>query len=377
MSTPYIIFSRKNCSALRPCIIENYGLIRYELPFINALAVEVPDEKILNIKKHKRVAMVARDGSVTKLPCTLKGPILSAQELSEYVIHAYRGINRNSLAEKSGFMENKGFGTTIAVIDTGVAPHYDLVKPYNRIIAFKDFLNNRPLPYDDDGHGTHVAGIAAGNAYASGRSYFPCGTAPMANIAALKALDENGSGTTSDILAAMQWVADNKEKYNIRVVNLSLGIKADSENIIDPLVIGTAALIARGISVVTAAGNSGPEPFTVTSPGTSPLVITVGSCDKEKIPDFSSRGPTYAGIHKPDMVAPGVDIISLDAKTCKKYIQQSGTSMSCPYVSGAAACLYSEHPSLTPRQVKTLLIKMLTPLPGLSRDSQGRGALYL
>ena len=123
MSTPYIIFSRKNCSALRPCIIENYGLIRYELPFINALCVEVPDEKISNIKRHQRVAMVARDGSVTKLPCTLRGPVLSAKELSGYIPPSKKHSNRNSQGIFSTLMENQGFGTTIAIIDTGVAPH--------------------------------------------------------------------------------------------------------------------------------------------------------------------------------------------------------------------------------------------------------------
>lgn len=160
----------------------------------------------------------------------------------------------------------------------------------------------------------------------------------MAQIAAIKALDETGSGTTSDILAAMQWIAENKDKYNIKVVNLSLGISADARNPIDPLVIGAAALVARGVTVVTAAGNSGPEPCTVTSPGTSPFVITVGSCDERgRITEFSGRGPTFSGLHKPDLVAPGVDIVSLDAATCKGYIAQSGTSMSSPYAAGIVA----------------------------------------
>lgn len=381
MTTPYIIFSRNNCTAIRSCILENYGYIRYEFPFINALAVEVPDEKIANIRAHKRVAMIARDGFVSKLPIAPSSDGL--ENISKYGedfarICARRNIRRMSVSEKLQFMENQGFGTTIAVIDTGVAPHYDLVKPYNRIIAFKDLINDRTEPYDDDGHGTHVAGIAAGNGYTAGSRHFLCGTAPMAQIAAVKALDETGSGTTSDILAAMQWVAENKEKYNIKVVNLSLGIGVDAENPIDPLVIGATALVARGVTVVTAAGNSGPEPCTVTSPGTSPLVITVGSCDERgRIAEFSGRGPTLTGLHKPDLVAPGVDIVSLDAKTCKGYLAQSGTSMSSPYVAGVAACMYSENPSLTPRQVKSLISKMLMPLPGMPRDIQGRGALYV
>ena len=397
MTTPYIIFSRKNCTAIRSCILQNYGYIRYEFPFINALAVEVPDEKIPNIRAHKRVAMIARDGSVSKLPLapghTESVDIKSIRQIicgpkeSADTSENLKAKNQNKKtafmlskpkAQSLPFTENQGFGTTIAIIDTGVAPHYDLIKPYNRIIAFKDFVNDRTEPYDDDGHGTHVAGIAAGNGYAVGNRYFLCGTAPMAQIAAIKALDETGSGTTSDILAAMQWIAENKDKYNIKVVNLSLGISADAENPIDPLVIGAAALVARGVTVVTAAGNSGPEPCTVTSPGTSPFVITVGSCDERgRIADFSGRGPTFSGLHKPDLVAPGVDIVSLDAATCKGYIAQSGTSMSSPYAAGIVACLYSENPKITPRQVKSILSKMLMPLPGVPRDIQGRGALFI
>lgn len=394
MTTPYIIFSKKNCRAIRSCIVENYGLVRYEFPFINALSVEVPEDKIDNIKRHKRVAMVARDGSVSKLPlCSdessavrgssgfTSGLILSPAEAARLIgaqtFSSNSILSQNSSAGKLNFMENKGFGTTIAIIDTGIAPHYDLVKPYNRIIVFKDLLNNRHLPYDDDGHGTHVAGIAAGNGYTLGYEGFPGGIAPLAKIAAVKALDERGNGSVSDILAAMQWVAENQERYNIKIVNLSLGISVEPSESIDPLAAGAAALVARGLTVVTAAGNSGPGPCTITSPGISPFVITAGSCDGKLIPDFSSRGPTISGGHKPDLVAPGVDIVSLDAKTCKNYVLQSGTSMSCPYVSGVIACLYSQRPDLTPRQVRSLLYRMLFSLPSYSRDSQGRGALYV
>lgn len=386
MTTPYLIFARKHCGFIRSCVLENYGYIRRELPFINALSIEVPDEKIGNIMAHRQVAMVARDGKVAKLPLfsentsekTPRSPeIFSGHALSSGASAAARA-KKSAASEKLAFLENKGFGTTIAIIDTGVAPHYDLVRPYNRIIAFQDLINDRTLPYDDDGHGTHVAGIAAGNGYAAGSDPLFCGTAPMANIAAIKALDETGSGSASDILAAMQWIADHQEEYRIRVVNLSLGIVPDTESPLDPLALGTAALASRGITVVTAAGNSGPAPCTVTSPGISPFAVTVGSCTKGgEIAEFSSRGPTASGLHKPDLVAPGVDILSLDSSSCKGYFAQSGTSMSCPYAAGVIACMYTENPKLTPRQIQKLLPSMLTPLRGLSRDSQGRGALYV
>lgn len=377
MTTPYIIFSKKHCSFMRPCVAENYGFIRYELPFINALAVEVPAEKAENLKRHHLVAMMANDSKVSKLP-------LISSDFNppsfERTSETQRDMSKSSLALRVA--ETRGFGITIAVIDTGTAPHYDLVKPHNRIVVFKDFLNHRTKPYDDDGHGTHVAGIAAGNAYASGGGFDArfghfAGTAPMANIAALKVLDENGNGAASDILAAMQWVADNKERYNIRIVNLSLGVHNYSEHGIDPLTIAVTALTALGIVVITAAGNSGPDCCTIASPGIAPAAITVGACHNGEVAMFSSRGPTLQGIQKPDLVAPGVGIVSLDAATGKTYIAESGTSMACPYVSGMAACILSADPSLSPQQVKRVLYKMLRPLPGMPRNAQGRGALVL
>lgn len=420
---------------MRPCVAENYGFIRYELPFINALAVEVPDEKAENLKRHHLVAMVAKDGKVSKLPCgaeDLHFGISGSDDLQAGISGSdglqlgdpgtrnsgTRRATRKSAARSSelalAISETRGFGTTIAIIDTGVAPHYDLVKPHNRIVAFKDFINHRTEPYDDDGHGTHVAGIAAGNAYIMGGEHgrprsasfrrrisqrrtgaVPfdsvdseradgalrfgrfAGSAPMANIAALKALDEHGSGATSDILAAMQWVVDNKERYNIRVVNLSLGINVYDEREIDPLAIAVTALTALGIVVVTAAGNSGPGRCTITSPGTAPAAITVGACHNGEIARFSSRGPTLHGAQKPDLVAPGVGIVSLDAATGKAYIAESGTSMACPRVSGVVACILAGDPTLSPPQVRSILYKMLIPLPGAPRAAQGRGALLL
>ncbi|MBQ3123397.1 MAG: S8 family serine peptidase, partial [Firmicutes bacterium] len=193
---------------MRPCIAENYGTIRYELPFINALAVEVPDDKAENLRKHRLVSAIALDGRVSKLPLLEEGDTSSEKvELGKEEVYAtFERAEPEIKAPESrmpfraSFFETQGFGTTIAVLDTGVAPHYDLVKPQNRIVAFKDFINNKLLPYDDDGHGTHVAGIAAGNGYINGRL---SGTAPMANIAAIKCLDENGGGAVSDILAGM------------------------------------------------------------------------------------------------------------------------------------------------------------------------------
>jgi serine protease AprX len=146
-----------------------------------------------------------------------------------------------------------GSGVTVAVIDSGVKPHTDL--PATRIKAFVDFVNGRTTPYDDYGHGTHVAGIVAGSGAASSGKY--AGVAPGASIVALKVLNANGAGTTSDVMAALEWVLANHAAYRIRVVNLSLGHPVFESATTDPLVELVEQLSRRGIVVVASAGNSG------------------------------------------------------------------------------------------------------------------------
>lgn len=209
-----------------------------------------------------------------------------------------------------------GKGVTIAVIDTGIHPHPDFNNPQNRIRAFVDFVNGIKVPYDDDGHGTHVAGDAAGNGCMSGGKY--AGTAPAADIAALKVLGKNGEGSTSAIVKAIQWCIKNKKKHNIRVINMSLGDTAQKDYWNDPINQAVKKAYEAGLVVVAAAGNEGPDAETVGTPGDSPYAISIGAVDDRNTPDpsddfiteFSSRGPTPGGLQKPDMVAPGEAIIA-------------------------------------------------------------------
>ncbi|MDD3169242.1 MAG: S8 family peptidase [Eubacteriales bacterium] len=367
--TPVIIYSKRTINEIRDCIIENYGQIKYELPFINAVSVEIPKEKIEKLSAYKMIGSISEDAIVSKAPIFAR----------TRKVQTKCGNYPDDMERIYGSVE-RGKGVGVAVIDTGVSPHYDLVKPYNRIVAFKDLLADKELPYDDDGHGTHVAGIIAGNGYTSCKY---TGTAPCASVIAIKALDESGNGTESDILAALQWIVNNGPIYNIRVINLSLGIKVEPSYDDDPLIKGANAAVRHGYSVVTAAGNNGPGKCTINSPGTSPLVITVGAADlthceengEIKVAGFSSRGPTLAGDSKPDLVAPGVDICSLDGKNPKGYAVQSGTSMAAPVVSGVAACLYATRPNLTPAQVKQILVQEALPIEKEDRFAQGRGLL--
>ncbi|UTR13566.1 S8 family peptidase [Salipaludibacillus sp. LMS25] len=264
-----------------------------------------------------------------------------------------------------------GEGINIAIIDTGVYPHDDLE---GRITAFVDLINNRTAPYDDNGHGTHCAGDAAGDGSASDGQYK--GPAPRANIIGVKVLDKNGSGSLETIIEGVQWCIDYNETNTdnpIHILNMSLGTTAQQyENETDdPMVQIVNEAWQAGIVVVAAAGNSGPEPTTIASPGISRTILTVGALDDHNTPDrkddevadFSSRGPTIYGIEKPDILAPGVDIISLKApnsilaKSQKEnqkadYITLSGTSMAAPLCAGIIALMLEVNPDLTPDEVK-------------------------
>ncbi|HBI05076.1 MAG TPA: peptidase S8 [Paenibacillaceae bacterium] len=285
-----------------------------------------------------------------------------------------------------------GKGVTIAVVDTGVAPHTDLTTPTNRIVAFQDFINGRTAPYDDNGHGTHCAGCALGNGRASNGKYK--GMAPEAHLVGVKVLDRNGSGFLSTLIAGVEWCIQNKNQYNIKVISLSLGSQATQSAKDDPMVKVVEKAWNAGIVVVVAAGNEGSEQGTISSPGISPKVITVGAMNDantidrkdDVIAKFSSRGPTIDGLIKPDLLAPGVDIISLRSngssldKNMKSnrrdndYFILSGTSMATPICAGVVAVILQQHPQLTPDQVKDQLLSK-TEDRGYPPNVQGKGYL--
>jgi len=214
-------------------------------------------------------------------------------------------------------LKTTGKGISIAILDTGVAPHPDIE---NKIVAFKDFVNDKEAPYDDNGHGTHVAGDAAGTGVSSGGKYK--GTAPDASIVGVKVLNNDGGAKVSDIIEGIDWVIQNRDKYNIRIINMSIGVPSAGFQF-DPIDKAVERAVNAGIVVVAAAGNEGPKMGTIGgAPGNSPLALTVGAIDDkntidksdDEIAPFSSRGPTMDGITKPDLVAPGTNIISLNIK---------------------------------------------------------------
>lgn len=337
------------------------GKVRRSLPLVDAIALNMNLEEIDRLSRDPNVEYISYDSKVFALLDIANASIGS------------------SFPREMGL---KGEGVTVAVVDTGVSPHNDLTRPRNRIVGFKDFVNDKAKPYDDNGHGTHVAGIIASNGFSSNGKY--SGVAPSANILAIKALDESGSGNTSDIVSAIDWVVKTKEQYNTKILNLSLGSPANNSINSDPLVRAVEAAIKSGLTVIVAAGNSGPSAKTILSPGNSPNVITVGAVDDKRTPDtsddsianFSSRGPTKEGLRKPDVVAPGVSIMSLSNKSSDGYITSSGTSMATPLVSGSAALLYSKYKNLTPSQVKNMFINSCSDLKD-KQENQGAGVIDL
>ena len=270
-----------------------------------------------------------------------------------------------------------GRGVGVAVLDTGIFLHRDME---NRVTAFADMVGHRRAPYDDCGHGTHICGIIGGSGAASEGRYQ--GMAPGCSLIALKVLDRKGNGYASDVLKGIDWIMERKDHLGIRIVNISVGAygkKGMSED--SALVRGVDRAWDAGLVVVVAAGNKGPERMSITTPGISRKVITVGCSDDDRevlvggnrMVDYSGRGPTAACICKPDLVAPGCSVVSC-AGRADKYTIKSGTSMSTPIVSGATALLLERYPDMTNKDVKLKLRESCTDI-GLPRNQQGWGLL--
>lgn len=270
-----------------------------------------------------------------------------------------------------------GKGVGVAVLDTGIYLHEDLK---GKIQGFKDFVHGKKLPYDDNGHGTHIAAMIAGSGLASGGLLK--GIAPGSSITAIKVLDHRGNGYAADVLMGLRWIREHRKEYGIRIINISVGSltrREMTEN--SALVKGVNAAWDNGLVVVVAAGNHGPAPGTVTTPGISRKVITVGCSDDDRevevmgsrMVDYSGRGPTNACVCKPDLVAPGCGIISC-CNEPGRYFIKSGTSMSTPLVSGAIALLLEKYPSMSNKDVKLRIRERAVDL-GLPHNQQGWGKL--
>ena len=373
-------------------ILERLGGIPGRLlPIINAYAASLPNSALAALAASPLVEHISVDrlvdGSVD-----LTGAAVGAAPVRESL-----GVD--------------GTGVGVAIIDSGITAWHDDLTGANdgqRVDRFVDFVAGRTSSYDDYGHGTHVAGIVAGNGYDSrgGRT----GIAPGARLTILKTLDATGAGYVSDVIAALDYILENKEALNIRVANLSLTAPVYESYETDPLTLATRQLVNAGIVVVAAAGNAGRNPQTgetlyggIGAPANAPWVLTVGASSHQgtvdrtddSIASFSSRGPGAGGAAaKPDVVAPGVGISSLsDPESAlytrraayllsgavetayMPYLSLSGTSMAAPVVSGTIALMLQANPALTPNQVKAILQYTAEVHAGYDAFSQGAGFL--
>jgi serine protease AprX len=385
------------------------GKLRFSFEHINGAAYRIPVRMLAWLENHPDVAYVSPDRP--------------NKVASDDYIPAIEG----DVARQQYGLDGTGIG--VAVIDSGVFNHDDLQKSSglgSRIVYSESFIPGDPSTKDAYGHGTHVAGIIAGNGHdsASGYPMQYVGVAPNANIINLRVLDANGSGTDSQVIAAIQRAIQLKSTYNIRVINLSLGRGIYESYGLDPVCQAVEAAWKSGIVVVVAAGNGGRDNSygtqgyaTIQVPGNDPNVITVGATKTNGTParlddtiaSYSSKGPTLLDhLVKPDLVAPGNRVVSLASPgstlvssllslniqpitTCLlgllgnncssglsgKYTRLSGTSMATPVVAGAAALMFQKDPTLSPDTIKARMMKTAWKgYPGNSWASDSKGKSY-
>lgn len=275
-----------------------------------------------------------------------------------------------------------GTGIVVAVLDTGVGMHPDLD---GKVLAFRDFVNGRQVSYDDSGHGTHVCGILCGSGGLSEGRYR--GMAPGARLVVGKVLDAKGDGETENMIEGLEWILAQRDRYRIRILNISVGIGALDDRLKEAaLMRKLEQLWDEGILVVCAAGNKGPRNNSIASIGGNGRVVTVGCHDGAYFRDHPGRCETYSGrgdpngrMRKPDLVAPGTEIVSCNVH-CREtrngyrnaYLAKSGTSMATPVVSGAAALLMQGDPGMTNEECRDRLLFTCTDL-GLPWNRQGFG----
>ena len=368
------------------------GTLGRSLPILDARAASLPNAEVLTLAASSLVKRIALDRLM-----------LGFTERTSATVGA------DAVRQQLGY---DGEGIGVAVVDSGVtAWHNDLADPNapstQRVDRFVDFVGGQTQPYDDYGHGTHVAGIIAGNGADSNGAR--TGIAPRARLVVLKVLDERGRGRISDVIAAIDYAVTHKSEFNIRILNLSIGAGVYESYNTDLLTLAAKRAVEEGLVVVAAAGNHGRNDDGVTqhgaisAPGNAPWVITVGAASHmgtasrtdDTIATFSSRGPTaYDHAAKPDLAAPGVGIYSLsspgstmyerwekyllpgaESAPYMPYLSLSGTSQAAPVVAGTVALMLQANPSLTPNAVKAILQYTAEMYDGHSYLAQGAGFL--
>lgn len=359
------------------------GTLVAETPIIDGFVAKVPADSLIKFGQQEGVLRYA-----VNHPVVMTGDLrkkIKIGEGNQFKRPEKFDNNYRQLVEADTVKE-KGKGVAIAVLDSGVGA--DSFSKSNLNIIKSIAINPDATTYDDlYGHGTHVAGIINGKGSNEVR-----GIAPEARLINVKLGDDQGNLTEIDLLLGLQWVYDFKDDYKIKVVNLSVSSDSSQSYIESPLSAAVEQLWLNGVTVVVAAGNDRINPTDINyAPANDPYIITVGAVDgtgqdearNTVLAPWSKHGVTPEGVHKPEVTAPGVDIISLlpakdailasehpDAVINKHYFEMSGTSMAAPMVSGTIALMLEANPSLTPNEIKSILLGTDVPYKNMS-DTAG------
>ncbi|MDZ7363992.1 MAG: S8 family peptidase [candidate division KSB1 bacterium] len=328
--------------------------------------IEVPDEHPTLLQETKQLSKKNLQKAVKGLTVTEVYDDFPVQALLD------QAVPRTNVDLVWKRRKNEGEDMIIGICDTGVdVTHGDLL---GRILGTADFTGEGD--FDGNGHGTHVATIAVGDGSRSNGKYR--GVAPKAKLYMAKGLNSAGQGSASSIADGIEWLYEK----GVHVISLSLGGTAQA-GVKDILQVTCEAVIDAGVAVFCAAGNSGPGARTIATPGVSPKVITVGaSDDHDRVADFSSRGPTVDGYEKPDIVAPGVDIIAGRSKNTALgrviddyYVELSGTSMATPFAAGVGLLILKEKNNLKPDELKAALENSALDLKTGNDNIEGEGRI--
>jgi serine protease AprX len=374
---PLIVQHTGDPDGLESFVRSSGGTVEREFHIIPALDVSLPSDRLAQLAARSDVNWVSLDAPVAS--AAANEPLPDPKKLKNAFPAA--------VTATKVWDQYAGAGVTVAVLDTGISDNAnpDFANASVPRVTVEQIANtNTTSDQDGYGHGTHVAGIIGGDG-----SRFPdnryAGVAPLVNLAEVKVGDDAGNATLGDLMAGLQWVDDNRTTYNIRVVNLSLTSSVAQSYKVDPLDAAVELLWFHGVAVVVSAGNLGTAANAVQyPPANDPFVIVVGAVDDkgstgqadDVVTSWSSRGATQDGFTKPDVVAPGRNIISdtdpnsvlartYPAKVVdSNYFTMSGTSMSAAVVSGVVALIREAHPGWLPGQVKYVLRQTAKPLSG-------------
>jgi serine protease AprX len=396
----------------------NRGRVARSHQLIRAFVVDLKSDDLARVVENRCVTAASADAPVSVEAVRYavkrqKFPDVASSRRTSNVSQTSALRDTLGLPHTATWDSVSGRGVGVAIIDSGIAPSNDFGL---RITAFYDFTKGGipTAPFDEYGHGTHVAGLIGSSGRLSGGEFQ--GIAPDVHFVGLKVLDRNGTGSTSDVISALEFVTANKDALGVQIVNMSLGHDIYAPAKYDPLVQAVEKATAAGLLVVTSAGNAGrlhkndPSGYTgITSPGNAPSAITVGAAvtnntttrDDDSVAGYSSRGPTWFDAYaKPDVLAPGDRLLSTDAQNSfldellpgnkvkvsgrQTLLELSGTSMAAGVASGVVALMVQQHEDsfryrrtrpLSANLVKAMLQFSAVPIAGADRLTQGTGEI--